>query len=455
MEQSVDDLLREGVAAAKAGQHEHARDLLTRVVAQDERNAVAWLWLSGVVESLEDREICMENVLAVEPDNAAARRGLAAVRRQMASQASAAEGIPKDDFPNVGMESSPSTSTTTVSESPVAARARAPVSPAAAILGQGSAAPQPAPEAELQPAAVLDEDSVALQPVPESRPSATVWDGLGDEYLCPYCAVQTDPDDRRCEACGGDLWIKLRYREERSAGLWTLIAIQLINTFMLAALPAGVLLVGSLLLTAESLPMGRLLEIPAGLTRQMVIVAAVVSSVPFAVSLGVLVALYLRWKPVYYLILINAVLEVFFSIITIAFVDDPIALVGGLVGAGFAVAVLIFVFNLGDDFRSERRRILLRLDPGLGSGTDFLARASFYNKQKMWAMAAIHVRRAAALLPERSDCHMALAVAWARIKRYDSADKALAEARRVAPTDPRIEQLRALLDELRSGGGST
>lgn len=451
MERSVDDLLREGIAAAKAGQRERARDLLTRVVAQDERNALAWLWLSGVVESLEDREICVENVLAIEPDNAAARKGLAVVRRQMASQASAVEDIPEDVFPSAGVESTPFT---TVPESPVAARARAPVSPAAAILGQDSPAPQPAPEAVLQPAAVLDEDSTALQPMSESRPSAAAWNGLGNEYLCPYCAVQTDPDDRRCRACGGDLWIKFQYREKPSSGLWILILVQLINTLMLAILPAAVFLVGNLMLAAESLPMGGLLRVPAGLTRQVVIVAAVASSVPFVISLGVLIALYLRWRLVYYLILLNAVLEVFFSVVMIALVDDPVALVGGLIGAGFAVAILIFVFNLGDDFRWERRRILLRPDPGLSSGTDFLARASSYNRQKMWAMAAIHLRRAAALLPERSDCHMALAVACARIRQYDLADKALAGARRVAPTDPRLERLRALLDELRSGGGS-
>ncbi len=73
---SLDDLLSQGIAAAKAGQREQARDLLMQVVQQDQYNEKAWLWLSGVVDSDEDRCLCLENVLEINPDNAWARRGL-------------------------------------------------------------------------------------------------------------------------------------------------------------------------------------------------------------------------------------------------------------------------------------------------------------------------------------------------------------------------------------------
>lgn len=46
-------LLKQGVAALKAGRKGEARDLLTQVVEQDERNEMAWLWLSGAVETEE------------------------------------------------------------------------------------------------------------------------------------------------------------------------------------------------------------------------------------------------------------------------------------------------------------------------------------------------------------------------------------------------------------------
>ena len=84
--EDVSALLREGIAAVKADQRERARDLLMRVVDQDEESVLAWLWLSGVVDSLEDREVCLENVLTLDPDNEHARRGLAWVRQQQKLQ---------------------------------------------------------------------------------------------------------------------------------------------------------------------------------------------------------------------------------------------------------------------------------------------------------------------------------------------------------------------------------
>ena len=79
-------LLNEGIAAAKSGQAAQARDLLMQVVEADENNESAWLWLSGVVESLEDRQVCLENVLALNPDSVAAQKGLAWIDQQRASQ---------------------------------------------------------------------------------------------------------------------------------------------------------------------------------------------------------------------------------------------------------------------------------------------------------------------------------------------------------------------------------
>jgi tetratricopeptide (TPR) repeat protein len=71
-----DDLLKQGIAAARAGRKDEARQKLMSVVDLDEENEQAWLWLSGVVESNADRRVCLENVLALNPNNAAAQKGL-------------------------------------------------------------------------------------------------------------------------------------------------------------------------------------------------------------------------------------------------------------------------------------------------------------------------------------------------------------------------------------------
>ena len=53
----VNTWLRQGIAAARAGQQAQAREMLMQVVEIDEENLLAWLWLSGVVDSLEDRVV--------------------------------------------------------------------------------------------------------------------------------------------------------------------------------------------------------------------------------------------------------------------------------------------------------------------------------------------------------------------------------------------------------------
>ena len=70
-------LLAAGIRAARANQHDRARDLLMRVLEVDEENEEAWLWLSGSVEDIEDKRICLENVLTLNPDNEVAPLRLA------------------------------------------------------------------------------------------------------------------------------------------------------------------------------------------------------------------------------------------------------------------------------------------------------------------------------------------------------------------------------------------
>jgi tetratricopeptide (TPR) repeat protein len=78
---TTDDLLKQGIAAFKAGRKAEARELLLQLTEQDERNEMAWLWLSGAVDTDEERLICLENVLAINPNNGMAGRGIEALRK--------------------------------------------------------------------------------------------------------------------------------------------------------------------------------------------------------------------------------------------------------------------------------------------------------------------------------------------------------------------------------------
>ncbi len=72
--------LEDAVQAIRMGDKEEGRQILEEILEADESNEEVWLWLSSVVDTDEDREICLENVLALNPDNAVADKGLEALR---------------------------------------------------------------------------------------------------------------------------------------------------------------------------------------------------------------------------------------------------------------------------------------------------------------------------------------------------------------------------------------
>ncbi len=71
------DLLAEGIDAARAGERGKAREKLTRLLRQDQKNEQAWLWMSSVVESDRERIYCLNNALKLNPNSKTAKRGLA------------------------------------------------------------------------------------------------------------------------------------------------------------------------------------------------------------------------------------------------------------------------------------------------------------------------------------------------------------------------------------------
>jgi hypothetical protein len=89
MAANVEAMVREGTNALKAGRKEEARALLMKAVELDELNEDAWLWLSAVVETEEDQQTCLENVLAINPTNERARQGLKYLEQQRSGGAPA------------------------------------------------------------------------------------------------------------------------------------------------------------------------------------------------------------------------------------------------------------------------------------------------------------------------------------------------------------------------------
>jgi hypothetical protein len=72
----VYQLLLEARAAVERDDRASARRLLVKAVQADPRNETAWLWLSAVVDDTGREREYLERVLAINPDNATARKHL-------------------------------------------------------------------------------------------------------------------------------------------------------------------------------------------------------------------------------------------------------------------------------------------------------------------------------------------------------------------------------------------
>ncbi|MCP4539157.1 MAG: FHA domain-containing protein [Chloroflexi bacterium] len=71
---TTEELLRTGIALAKAGKSAHARKILGKVVKDDPRLVMGWLWLAGVVKTKDQQRYCLERVLQLNPQNQVVKR---------------------------------------------------------------------------------------------------------------------------------------------------------------------------------------------------------------------------------------------------------------------------------------------------------------------------------------------------------------------------------------------
>jgi hypothetical protein len=74
------DKLQQAIALIKAGDRQQGGELLAEILRADPDVELAWLWRSGVVQDDEERAYCLQQVLALNPDNEVAKKGLAMLR---------------------------------------------------------------------------------------------------------------------------------------------------------------------------------------------------------------------------------------------------------------------------------------------------------------------------------------------------------------------------------------
>lgn len=82
----VEELLKKGIDAARAGDKANARALLEQVVELDEHSEKGWFWLAAVVDDPDEKRVCLGNVVVINPENKRAQRLLAQLEGGMAPE---------------------------------------------------------------------------------------------------------------------------------------------------------------------------------------------------------------------------------------------------------------------------------------------------------------------------------------------------------------------------------
>jgi tetratricopeptide (TPR) repeat protein len=396
----VSEWLRDGIAAARAGRRDEARELLMRVVEANESSEQGWIWLSGVVDTDEDRLICLENALTLNPDNAQARAGLKWLQGQ--GVGSREQGI------GSGEQASSSTVFQTTVE--------------------------------------RDADFLTAE--------GCVYCGLvvdDEETRCPHCGrLLVSRQFKRQERSAWAyqlhaLWIIL--------GLIIIVEALLIRfdwTKAVDSLADGVptslapIVNGFLYDVASTL-------VHPGMTGDTGLEATVIFIVLLGMGgLGLLLApaLLLRQRLAH---IVGRFLIIFHLLFEVALLARGVTGLGlGALQGIYTIVLALLMYETIEDFALVERREWLELDRHAINATDFYGRGRIYEKRGQWARALLHWQKAAALSPANDAYPAAMAQVCARLGRLELALKHIDRALEISPNPQDLRHLREIIVEMQN-----
>ncbi len=71
-----ESMLQDAINAIQQEKFDRARDILTRLIRQDQQNPTYWLWMSAAVQNRREKIYCLQTVLKDDPQNELAKQGL-------------------------------------------------------------------------------------------------------------------------------------------------------------------------------------------------------------------------------------------------------------------------------------------------------------------------------------------------------------------------------------------
>jgi tetratricopeptide (TPR) repeat protein len=411
---------REGVAAVKAGEVAQARQLLLQVVEADDKHEQGWLWLSGVMESDEERRICLENVLTINPDNVGAQRGLAKL-----------DSVASGNSQTVGEDGR---------KRYTVRRERTPVSAASAVLY---------PEHQIQEWS-WEEPEVGIQrkgfdtSIGNTSKFNDSWE-KEEADLCAFCAHELDFEETTCSKCHRKL-IQWDFRYAPSRHMYILFVL-LINQAQLFFVQAvyDVIQQQTVIFANVFLPITFMLIF-------FVLAMGVVNRQFWAYALSI-VALSL------------ILLTVLASIIspldltrTGLPVNDP-AIEGFLTSfgdwisttiRGFQIATVVLalfyaILFTGPDFLRDKVRLTAVLAKGLSAASDYNSKARELSKKGQWAAAILHWQHAAGKEPHNTTYQRHLGLAYAQLGFYERSLDILQSAHDLTAVPQKQAQLKRMI----------
>lgn len=373
--------LKDGMAAARRRNFVRARELLLRVVAEAPDQVEAWWWLAQATDDPVEQMRALEHVLRLDPMHVEAQADLIAIRQER--------------------------------------------------LGH-----QPAGGWERMVAAGAVEPS----------------DELDDPFQCPACGRPTRPDDRKCRHCGRGLFWRMARgaRPESVRSLYLLLAISVV---------AGLVeLIGPLITLGLSRPhvpapnfdwvealgyvqmlLGDMTRLQPALAAGLLQVLAARALVLLATALGVRQ----RWAGAFYLAVVVALADL--GLGGALLVMGWVGVLMPAVHIGLALAILLLLMAVVDDFAVSHQRILVRPDGGAHSALDFYQRGRGYSRQGLWALAVAQWRRAVGLAPRMPKYYRDLAIGLAQIGAFERSLRAIEQAQHLAPDDPDLGEIAQLV----------
>jgi len=407
--------LREGITAVKAGEREKAYERLMAVLRADEENELAWLWLSGVMQTVNERRICLENVLTLNPENQLAQRGLAKLGPSTTETETTSKPGPRMEEKSIRKEF-------------------AAASPAAAILY---------PERQVQEAH-WQEPVVEQKANQAAYVSASSYDDVWsrDDDICAYCAHKITQNAVQCPKCKRKLGNKRFIYEKPSSNMhvyWVLL-VGMGQLFLIEAI-IHVLI-------------GKNYWAAGGYTFLFILFWGLAAGVYFRQSWAHISSIYLL-ALVLLGFLLNTLVDIDYAALGLAAFDVSIrkfvgSFIGGLLTflTVFEVATAVLglfygIFKAGPEFERRETRLVASVTKGRRTAADYHNIARRLAEQGLWASAILHWQRAAAQEPGQIAYAKRLGAAYIQLGFYQRGLDVLQSARQMSshpPTQAALDQ---------------